>query len=363
MEAPRHPDIARALGDVGRALTTAGVADGAGVVVGCSGGADSVALLGLLWRLARKRGWRLVVGHVDHGLRPESVREAQQVRELCAAFELPCEITRITVAPGPDLAARARDLRRESLQELGRRHAASWIALGHTATDQVETVLLNLTRGAGVDGLGGMPPAGDGVVRPLLGMSRARVRDLAERMQLPFVDDPSNDDRRHPRVRVRMEVLPQLRRLNPSLEQTVSEALAQVRAAADLVHDLAGAALANQLEVDVGAGSGPRGGQPPPGRRVRPQGWRAIPAVVRLQALRDFCVREGVDSGELAVGALRDVDAALCEWDAHLEDARRPAVSGGARPRTFCVHPERRLCVGRWGLHVEYAGAAAPDGP
>ena len=69
-------------------------------------GADSVALLGLLWRLARKRGWRLVVGHVDHGLRPESVREAQQVRELCAAFELPCEITRITVAPGPDLAAR-----------------------------------------------------------------------------------------------------------------------------------------------------------------------------------------------------------------------------------------------------------------
>jgi hypothetical protein len=240
---------------------------------------------------------------------------------------------------------------------------ASWIALGHTATDQVETVLLNLTRGAGVAGLGGMSPAGDGVVRPLLGMSRARARDLAGRMQLPFVDDPSNDDRTHPRVRVRMEVLPQLRRLNPSLEQTVSEALAQVRGAADLVHDLAGAALAKQLEVGVRAGGGMAGGGPLQGHRVRPQGWRAIPAVVRLQALRDFCVREGVDGGELAVGALREVDAALCEWDAHLEDVRRPAVVGGARPRIFCVHPERQLCVDRWGLHVEYTGAGAPTGP
>lgn len=350
MEAPRHPDIARALGEVGRVLKSAGVSDGATIVVGCSGGADSVALLGVLSRLAHKRSLGLVVGHVDHCLRAESVREAQHVRELAAALDVPCEITRISVSPGPDLAARARDLRRAALRAIVAEYDAVWLALGHTATDQVETVLLNLTRGAGVAGLGGMYPARGEVLRPLLGMSRARVRSLATLMNLPFVDDPTNDDIANPRVRVRMEVLPQLRALNPSLEQTVSDALLQVRGAADLVRSLAAAALEAHLEAgneDAATSSG---------RRLRAEGWRTIPAVVRLQVLRDFCGSEGVDDGRLAVVALREADAALCEWDAHLGSGGENSPSGGARPRIFCVHPQRQLCVNRRGLRVECTG-------
>ena len=317
-----------------------------------------MALLGLLSRLAHKRALGLIVGHVDHGLRPQAAAEAQQVRALAASLGLPCEVTRIAIAPGPDLAARARDLRRAALKDIGARRAAAWLALGHTATDQVETVLLHLTRGAGLAGLGGMHPARGELLRPLLGMSRAQARRLAVLMELPFADDPSNDDTEHPRVRVRVEVLPQLRRLNPSLEHTVSEALMQVRDAADLVRDLARAALEAQLVA-----AGPAHGEMPPGRRLRAEGWRAIPPVVRLQALRDFCTAEGVDGAELAVVALKDADAALCEWDAHLDPGGAATTPGGARARVFCVHPQRRLCVNRWGLQVESAGEGAAATP
>lgn len=159
-----------------------------------SGGADSLALL----VLAVQSGCRVTAWHVDHGLRPGSAGEAEVVRAAAERFAAGFRAVRVTVAPGPNLEARARAARFEALP--------GGVLTGHTADDQAETVLVNLLRGAGVDGLGGMGPGG----HPLLGLRRSETRRLCAELRLAWVEDPSNADPAHLRNRIRAEVLPLL---------------------------------------------------------------------------------------------------------------------------------------------------------
>ena len=168
----------------------------AGTAVDCavSGGPDSLALL----VLACESGCRVTAWHVDHGLRPGSAAEADVVAQAAirwgAAFEsrsAPCE-------PGPNLEARARSARYRVLP--------TDVLTGHTADDQAETVLLNLIRGAGLDGLAGIDPAR----RPLLALRRHETEALCDAIGLEPVQDPSNLDPAHRRNRIRHELLPQL---------------------------------------------------------------------------------------------------------------------------------------------------------
>jgi tRNA(Ile)-lysidine synthase len=175
----------------------------AGEEVACavSGGADSLALLGL----AVAAGCRAQALYVDHGLRPEAQQEARLVELAARRFGSSFARLDVSVPPGPDLEARARRARYEALPE--------GVLVGHTADDQAETVLLNLLRGAGTEGLSAMRAAGGGlraVRRPILGLRRAETRLLVRSWGIEPVEDPSNADPRFRRNRVRNEVLPLL---------------------------------------------------------------------------------------------------------------------------------------------------------
>lgn len=167
---------------------------GADAVCAVSGGADSLALL----LLAAAAGCRVTAVHVDHGIRPGSAAEADLVRDVARRVGAAFRAVRVDVAPGPNLEARARAARYAALPP--------GALTGHTADDQAETVLLNLMRGAGLDGLAGMDPER----RPLRRLRRAETVRLCEAHGIiPFVD-PTNVDPAFLRNRVRHELLPLL---------------------------------------------------------------------------------------------------------------------------------------------------------
>lgn len=173
---------------------------GSAVVAAVSGGADSLALL----VLATEAGLEVTAVHVEHGLRPGAPAEADLVAAAAARFGAGFESRPVTVAPGADLEARARRARYDALP--------FGVLVGHTADDRAETVVLNLLRGAGLDGLGAMAPggAGDRVRRPLLGLRRHETAALCSAVGLAPIHDPSNDDLRFRRNQVRHRLLPLL---------------------------------------------------------------------------------------------------------------------------------------------------------
>jgi tRNA(Ile)-lysidine synthase len=176
------------------------------VVVGCSGGPDSLALLALLCA----RGLEVVATYVDHGLRAAAAHEATLVGAAGERFGAAVRVVRSAVEPGPNLEARARTARYDALESVRVETAASVIAVGHTADDQAETVLLNFLRGSGADGLAGMAEVRGCVRRPLLALRRADTREICAQLRLVPAHDAMNDDRRHRRVWLRREVIPHL---------------------------------------------------------------------------------------------------------------------------------------------------------
>ena len=213
---------------VGLGLGTAGQT----LVVGLSGGADSVALTDVLAILARKRAFRLVAAHLDHGLRAESAADAAFCADLTERLGVPFRLGRA------DVEGRARR-EKNGLEEAGRheryafleavtsQEGAAAIAVAHTQDDQAETLLLRLLRGSGSRGLAAMRPRAGHVVRPLLRASRQDVlAHLAER-SLSWREDATNADPAFLRNRVRLELIPYLEsRFNPRIRETLARAAA-----------------------------------------------------------------------------------------------------------------------------------------
>jgi tRNA(Ile)-lysidine synthase len=214
---------------VDRALRDAALpASGETIVVGLSGGADSVALTDALATLRRRRGFRLVAAHLDHGLRPDSPDDAAFCQVLCDALDVPF---RAGTAPVRARASRekggleqaARRERYSFLRRVRDDEAAVAIAVAHTQDDQAETLLLRLLRGAGASGLAGMRPLRGDLLRPLLGLSRASVLEHLRARGLAWREDPSNAEATHLRNRVRHELLPYLeQRFNPRIRETLA---------------------------------------------------------------------------------------------------------------------------------------------
>jgi tRNA(Ile)-lysidine synthase len=176
------------------------------VVVGCSGGPDSAALLAL----TVDAGLAPLAMHVDHGLRPGSAEEAAHVAEIAARFGARFDACTLTVDAGPNLEERARDARYAALEAARVAAGATAVLVGHTADDQAETVLLNLLRGAAGAGLAGMRARRGTLVRPLLEFRRAETEALCDALGVRVVHDPMNDDETFRRVAVRRRVLPLL---------------------------------------------------------------------------------------------------------------------------------------------------------
>ena len=204
-----------------------GVAPGARVIVGCSGGPDSLALL----VLAREARYDVVAVYVDHGLRETSRFDADVVAAAATRFGARFRSVTVDVNGHANLEARARDARYAALERVRDEEDAVAILVGHTRDDQAETVLLNLLRGSGTAGLAGMAPRRGVIVRPLLGMRRAETREICARHSLVPVHDAMNDELRHRRVWLRREVIP---RLEQGASRDIVELLARQ---ADLIRD------------------------------------------------------------------------------------------------------------------------------
>ena len=185
------------------------------MVVACSGGPDSTALVDVLARLAPPRGWRLHVVHVDHGLRPGSAAEAEPVGALAQRLGLDFEAVAVEVTAGPSLQDQARRARHRALGEVADRIGASAIALGHTADDQAETVLMRLLTSATPWSLRAMAEREGRLARPLLRVWREATLAYCAALGLEPVDDPSNRDPRFLRSRVRHDLLPALEAVFP----------------------------------------------------------------------------------------------------------------------------------------------------
>lgn len=221
------------------------LADGDRILVGVSGGADSVALLHCLHGLAPELRLTLHVLHVDHGLRPDSARDADFVRALGRRLGVPVDVATVTVARGGSLEAAAREARHAALAAHATRLGAGRIALGHTADDQAETVLMRMLAGAGVRGLAGIPIARGRIVRPLLEVRRRDVVAELRRAGLAWIEDPTNDDRRFLRNRVRHDVLPPLASAHDGdLVAALTRVARRSREAVDALDRLATAELA-----------------------------------------------------------------------------------------------------------------------
>jgi len=179
---------------------------GARVVVGCSGGADSLALL----VLACAAGFAVDAVYVDHRLRAGTDYDAAVVRDAAERFGARMHVEPVAVGIGSNLEARARDARYSALERVRAAVDASAILVAHTRDDQAETVLLNLLRGSGTAGLAAMSPRRGFVRRPLLAARRSATRELCVLHRLTPVHDPMNEELRHRRVWLRREIIPRL---------------------------------------------------------------------------------------------------------------------------------------------------------
>jgi len=219
------------------------------LLVGYSGGADSTCLLHLL-HLA---GYEIVAGHLHHGQRAEGDAEQAHCEAFCNALGIPfasarADVPKISEDLGIGLEEAGRQARYSFFDQALFRLGYELIATAHTRTDHIETVLLNLARGSGLSGLGGIPARRGNIVRPLLPFSREQCRDYCRRHDLWFHDDPSNEDLSFSRARVRHRILAELRAINPAADEAIVR-LAELAEEEDrFLNGMAAAAL-EQSEV------------------------------------------------------------------------------------------------------------------
>ena len=226
---------------------------GAGVLIGVSGGMDSVFLLHLLHELAPTWAWRLRVAHFNHQLRGRaSDRDETWVRNLSRALRIPCTIGREDVlahakVQGISLEMAARECRHRFLAATARSQGIRTVALAHHADDQVEGFFLRLLRGSGLDGLTGMRPRAVSpcdrrvrLIRPLLGCSRALILEAATRRGFQWREDATNAELEPLRNRIRHELLPWLQdRYQPAIASVVLRTIELLRGEAELIETAA----------------------------------------------------------------------------------------------------------------------------
>ena len=212
------------------------------IVVALSGGADSAALA----VIARHLGSRIGLVHVNHGLEG-SPSMGEAAREIAAALELPLEVFAVQVASGPSPEEQARQARYSALKAID-----GAVLTAHTRDDNAETLLMNLMRGAGAAGLRGIPVfRPPNVHRPILEISRSETREIATLADLPFRDDPMNDDLTLTRNRVRRTLLPLMNEFNPRAVEAIARAATIVDADAALLDEWAPAVSARGVPIGL----------------------------------------------------------------------------------------------------------------
>ena len=223
---------------------------GGTVLCAVSGGLDSMCLLHLLRGLEGELGFQTTAAHFNHSLRGEqSDRDETFVADWCSKEGIPLVRGRGDVAgeaarTGRGVEETARELRYAFLENAARQVGAQRLATAHTADDNAETLLLHLVRGAGLQGLTGIPPRRGAVVRPLLNVTRREIEEYCAAHGVPHVEDNSNTDETYHRNFVRRQVMPLLRQINPRAAEHMSAAAARLRADNDYLNARAAQAAA-----------------------------------------------------------------------------------------------------------------------
>ncbi len=228
--------------------------------VAVSGGADSVVLLRLLNQLIARFHFELAVVHINHRLRgEESDRDEQFVRDFATRLALPMYVESAAPPSSDNLEQAARDQRREFFARLCNEGLVTRVALGHTLSDQAETVLFRMIRGTGLTGLAGMlPVSSDGLIRPLLEITRDEVRNYASCQGLLWREDVSNEQREFRRNFIRLELLPLLR---AAFHDRVEHGLANLASLAQVEEEYWGGEASRLLSSLASFGLGLAGDQ------------------------------------------------------------------------------------------------------
>lgn len=199
------------------------------IVIGFSGGPDSVCLSIILRKLQKNYGLNLSAVYIDHGLRPDDTEgEIAFCRNLCEFLSIDFFV-RTLKSQSPkgsqkshNLHDRLRKLRYAEYYKLAFELRADIIALGHTMDDQTETIIMNLLRGSGKSGLSGIPPVNGNIIRPLIEVKREEIESFLAQEKIDFITDPSNKKDIYLRNRIRHNLIPQLKQINPSLSDALS---------------------------------------------------------------------------------------------------------------------------------------------
>jgi len=313
------------------------------LIVGLSGGADSVVLLDCLNRAARKWRWRVSALHVNHQLSPNAGRWSSFCRRLCRARGIPFESVKVEVARGSNLEAAARMARHAVFA----RQRGDYVVLAHHVDDQVETLLLQLLRGAGVRGLAAMPvlrkakggrqersgrtgrrQSSPAVLRPLLDVTREEIVEYARKRGLKWIEDESNLDTRFRRNFLRHEILPLIERRFPSYRVTIARSARHLAEASRVLDEIA---------VSDGA-AGLREGA------LAVDALRRLPPARARNLLRYFLAERGIE----------------LPGTARLEEAMRQALGSRRDARVSIDLDGARLMRYRGSLHVVRSMAAVP---
>lgn len=296
------------VGRMDAAIRAAGLLDGCrALVVGVSGGADSVALLRLLCSSREAAGCRLIVAHLHHGLRGRAAdRDQAFVRRLAAELRLDvvsrrCDVRSLARRSRLSIEAAARTARLEFFRDVVHNHGADRVALAHTADDQAETLLLRLLRGAGAEGLAAMRPdtriGGLRIVRPLLGIHRREIEAWLRAHGAHWREDASNADPRYARNRIRSRILPALEREFGAATRAALCRCANIFAAEDdYLAEQAARAARTRL----------RGGT------LRTAGWSRVPLALQRRILRLWLRSRGMPEHRITWARVEQCRRELC---------------------------------------------------
>ena len=214
------------------------------VVVGLSGGADSVALTHML-KFQNEKNINVIACHLNHNLRgQESIRDCNFVKDICDKWSIKLiveevNLKELSLKTGKGLEECGRDCRYDLFERVRVKYNAQYIATAHTLSDNLETILFNMSRGCGLNGLCGIPAIRGNIVRPILNLTRNDIEDYCKQNNLEYVTDSTNLTLDYTRNKIRHIVIPELRNINSNLEGNISRLVSNIKEDLDFIESQA----------------------------------------------------------------------------------------------------------------------------
>ena len=274
------------------------------VVVGVSGGADSVCLLFVLIELRKQIPFEIIAVHVNHELRGEAAkRDEEYVKTLCNTLGIVCE----TYSENVELIAKKR---KQSTEEAGRTvryekfrqvmdmYGGTKIALAHHKNDNVETLIMNLARGAGLKGLGGIRPVSGEIIRPLLCVKRSEIEKYLEEHQISYCTDATNESDDYTRNRIRNHVIPYLEEnVNAGAVNHLDETMQQMREIHAYLQEQMCLAYDECVQEEEGI------------HIIKETCWNNVPKVLQSMVVKEVLVRVSGKEKNITLGHVNDISA------------------------------------------------------